>query len=110
MRPAFLTGDRVVIRWIFHFEWLDGTVTDVDEIAYQRWEGDRIAEEKFFMIQRSGYRNGRRRDPVRHRMTSQNFKLIYCPNRVWRGERHRTVSGTFRTQAAVFVVDLAAER
>jgi len=48
VRPAFLTGDRVVIRWIFHFEWLDGTVTDVDEIAYQRWEGDRIAEEKFF--------------------------------------------------------------
>jgi hypothetical protein len=38
----------VVIRWIFHFEWLDGTVTDMDEIAYQRWEGDRIAEEKFF--------------------------------------------------------------
>jgi hypothetical protein len=48
VRPAFLNGDRVVIRWIFHFEWLDGTVTDMDEIAYQRWEGDRIAEEKFF--------------------------------------------------------------
>ena len=46
--PAFLNNDRVVIRWIFHFEWLDGTVTDMDEIAYQRWEGDRIAEEKFF--------------------------------------------------------------
>jgi hypothetical protein len=48
VRPAFLNGDRVVIRWIFHFEWLDGTITDMDEIAYQRWEGDRIAEEKFF--------------------------------------------------------------
>jgi hypothetical protein len=48
VRPAFLNNDRVVIRWIFHFEWLDGTVTDMDEIAYQRWEGDRIAEEKFF--------------------------------------------------------------
>jgi hypothetical protein len=48
VRPAFLNDDRVVIRWIFHFEWLDGTVTDMDEIAYQRWEGDRIAEEKFF--------------------------------------------------------------
>jgi SnoaL-like domain len=48
VRPAFLNNDIVVIRWIFHFEWLDGTVTDMDEIAYQRWEGDRIAEEKFF--------------------------------------------------------------
>jgi len=48
VRPAFLNNDRVVIRWIFHFEWLDGTVTDMDEIANQRWEGDRIAEEKFF--------------------------------------------------------------
>jgi hypothetical protein len=48
VRPAFLNNDRVAIRWIFHFEWLDGTVTDMDEIAYQRWEGDRIAEEKFF--------------------------------------------------------------
>lgn len=48
VRPAFLNNDRVVIRWIFHFEWLDGTVTDMDEIAYQRLEGDRIAEEKFF--------------------------------------------------------------
>jgi hypothetical protein len=48
VRPAFVNNDRVVIRWIFHFEWLDGTVTDMDEIAYQRWEGDRIADEKFF--------------------------------------------------------------
>jgi hypothetical protein len=48
VRPAFLNNDRVVIRWVFHFEWLDGTVTDMDEIAYQRWDGDRIAEEKFF--------------------------------------------------------------
>lgn len=48
VRPAFLNDDRVVIRWIFHFEWLDGTVTDMEEIAYQRWEGDRIAEERFF--------------------------------------------------------------
>jgi SnoaL-like domain len=48
VRPAFLNNDRVVIRWIFHFEWLDGTITDMDEIAYQRWKGDRIAEEKFF--------------------------------------------------------------
>ncbi|MGO8917760.1 MAG: nuclear transport factor 2 family protein [Stellaceae bacterium] len=48
VRPVFLNGDRVVIRWIFHFEWLDGTITHMEEIACQRWEGERIAEETFF--------------------------------------------------------------
>ena len=48
VRPAFVNGDRVVIRWIFRFEWLDGSVTRMEELAYQRWEGERIAEETFF--------------------------------------------------------------
>jgi len=46
--PALLNGDHVVIRWIFDFEWIDGTITHMEEIAYQRWEGERIAEETFF--------------------------------------------------------------
>ena len=48
IRPVFVNGDRVVIRWVFRFEWLDGTVTRIEELAYQRWEGERIAEETFF--------------------------------------------------------------
>ncbi len=48
VRPVFVSGDKVVIRWIFRFEWLDGTVTEMEELAYQRWEGDKIAEEQFF--------------------------------------------------------------
>jgi hypothetical protein len=48
VRPVFVSGNNVVIRWIFHFEWIDGTVTHMEELAYQRWEGERIAEEKFF--------------------------------------------------------------
>jgi hypothetical protein len=48
VRPVFVNGERVVIRWIFHFEWLDGTVTHMEELAHQRWEGERIAEETFF--------------------------------------------------------------
>ena len=48
VRPVFVNGDHVVIRWIFRFEWLDGTVTRMEELAYQRWEGKRIAEETFF--------------------------------------------------------------
>jgi hypothetical protein len=48
VRPYFVNGDNVVIRWIFEFEWLDGTVTRMEELAYQRWEGERLAEEQFF--------------------------------------------------------------
>jgi hypothetical protein len=48
IRPVFLNGDRVVIRWKFRFDWLDGSVTEMEELAYQRWEGERVAEETFF--------------------------------------------------------------
>jgi len=48
VRPVFVNGDHVVIRWIFDFEWLDGTAMHMEELAYQRWEGERIAEETFF--------------------------------------------------------------
>ncbi|WP_334189446.1 nuclear transport factor 2 family protein [Noviherbaspirillum sp.] len=48
IRPVFVADNKVVIRWIFRFEWLDGTVTEMEELAYQRWEGEQIAEETFF--------------------------------------------------------------
>ena len=48
VQPVFVNGDQVVIRWIFQFEWLDGTSTRMEELACQRWEGERIAEEVFF--------------------------------------------------------------
>jgi hypothetical protein len=48
IHPVFRNGDHVVIRWRFHFEWLDGTVTEMEEVTCQRWEGERIAEETFF--------------------------------------------------------------
>ena len=48
VRPVFANGNHVVIRWIFRFEWLDGSVTRMEELAWQRWEGERIAEETFF--------------------------------------------------------------
>jgi hypothetical protein len=48
IRPVFVSGDWVVLRWNFRFEWPDGTVTEMDELAYQRWEGERIAEETFY--------------------------------------------------------------
>jgi SnoaL-like domain len=48
VRPVFVSGDHVVIRWIFNFEFLNGTAMRMEELAYQRWEGERIAEETFF--------------------------------------------------------------
>lgn len=48
VRPVFVHGDRVVICWIFEFEWLDGSTTRMEELAYQRWEGERIVEERLF--------------------------------------------------------------
>ena len=48
MRPVFVNGDHVVVRWIFEFESLDGARRRMEELAHQRWEGDRIVEEKFF--------------------------------------------------------------
>lgn len=48
VRPVFVSGPLVVIRWIFRFRWLDGSSTQMEELAYQRWEGERILEEQFF--------------------------------------------------------------
>ena len=45
VRPVFVSGDKVVIRWIFEFEWVDGRRSRMEELAYQRWEGEYIAEE-----------------------------------------------------------------
>jgi ketosteroid isomerase-like protein len=48
VRPVFQSGDFVVIRWHFRFVFSDGKVMEMEEIAYQRWDGERIAEEQFF--------------------------------------------------------------
>lgn len=48
VRPVLVDGDIVVIRWIFEFETHDGARIRLEELAYQRWESDRIVVEKFF--------------------------------------------------------------
>ena len=48
VRPVFVNGDHVVIRWIFVFTGQDGRTRRMEELAWQRWEGDRIAQEEFF--------------------------------------------------------------
>ena len=46
--PVFVSGDRVVIHWRFRFDLPDGTSFSMDELAYQRWDGELIAEERFY--------------------------------------------------------------
>jgi len=48
VRPVFVNGDHVVIRWIFVFTGQDGRTRRMEELAWQRWEGDLIAQEEFF--------------------------------------------------------------
>ena len=48
VRPVLVNGDHVVIRWIFNFEWLDGSHGRIEELAWQRWAGEQIAQETFF--------------------------------------------------------------
>src|SRR5262249_33779777 len=48
VHPVLREGDVVVIRWRFRFVWRDGRTTQMEELAYQRWEGERIVDEQFF--------------------------------------------------------------
>ena len=48
VRPVFVHGDHAVIRWLFEFSTAEGATVRLDELAHQRWQGDRIAEERFY--------------------------------------------------------------
>ena len=43
-----IDGDKVMIRWRFTFTPAEGPAMIMEELALQRWDGDRIAEERFF--------------------------------------------------------------
>ena len=46
--PIYLIdGDQVVINWKFDATSKDGITRRLNELALQRWDGDRIAEERF---------------------------------------------------------------
>jgi hypothetical protein len=47
-RPFFIAGDHAVINWVFEFVDPAGRARRLDELAYQRWSGDKIVEERFY--------------------------------------------------------------
>jgi SnoaL-like domain len=46
--PPFVNGDLVVLHWIFEFTRADGSTLRIQELAHQRWAGNKIAEERFY--------------------------------------------------------------
>lgn len=48
VEACLIDGDRVVIHWIFDFVGHDGAGFTLDELAFQRWQGDKIVEERFY--------------------------------------------------------------
>jgi ketosteroid isomerase-like protein len=47
-KVVLVDGDNVVVHWLFDAVGHDGAVRRLEELALQRWSGDRIAEERFF--------------------------------------------------------------
>ena len=43
-----IDGDVVAIRWRFSFVFKNGGKMRMEEVAWQTWRGDKIAEETFF--------------------------------------------------------------
>ena len=48
VRPVFIAGDLVVIRWVFEIQDRKGKAVRFEELAHQRWEGELMAKERFF--------------------------------------------------------------
>ncbi|MDC6363620.1 MULTISPECIES: nuclear transport factor 2 family protein [Flavobacteriaceae] len=48
IHPYFVSGNMVVIKWHFRFEWKNDTYSEIEEIAYQEWQDELICKEQFF--------------------------------------------------------------
>ena len=46
--PFFIAGDHAVINWIFEYVDPTGRARRLDELACQRWSGDKVIEERFY--------------------------------------------------------------
>jgi ketosteroid isomerase-like protein len=48
VQTFLVEGDIAVINWVFDFVGPDGRTFTQDELALQRWRGDKIVEERFY--------------------------------------------------------------
>ncbi len=48
VRRVLVDGDQVMINWVFEFTAENGQKMIMDELALQRWDGERIVAEQFY--------------------------------------------------------------
>jgi|GEM_PF-7099941 len=48
IRPYFVNDNLVVINWQFTFEWKNNTITTINEMVLQTWQGEKIESEHFY--------------------------------------------------------------
>ncbi|MCW0236723.1 MAG: nuclear transport factor 2 family protein [Ferrovibrio sp.] len=48
IRPVLIDGDTVVVHWVFHFEFKDGSKRRIEELAHQTWQGEKVWRERFY--------------------------------------------------------------
>ena len=48
LAPPLIAGDDDALRWRFTFQFKAGGSLRMEEVAWQTWRGDKIAEETFF--------------------------------------------------------------
>jgi ketosteroid isomerase-like protein len=54
--PFAIDGDNVAINWTFDATTPDGVTRRLVEVAFQKWKGDRIIEERFYYDTASAWR------------------------------------------------------
>jgi hypothetical protein len=48
LAPVVIDADTVAIAWRFDFTTLQDTVRTLEEVAWQKWRGEQLIEERFF--------------------------------------------------------------
>lgn len=48
VRPVLIDGETVVIHWVFHFVFKDGSKRRIEELAHQTWQGEKVWRERFY--------------------------------------------------------------
>jgi hypothetical protein len=48
LAPVLIEADTVAVVWRFDFTTLQDTVRTLEEVAWQKWRGEQLIEERFF--------------------------------------------------------------
>lgn len=48
LESVLVEADNVAVVWRFEFTTLHGTVRTLEEVAWQKWRGEQLVEERFF--------------------------------------------------------------